>query len=138
LPFTISGTGSLHFSVTSSNTTLVPASVGAAGAAGISVSPADCGSTTLTCSLTVTAAQYQGGTATVTVSTVDGAGRAAQATMHVTVTNPQTAPPPPPPPPTTSSGGGGGGSLSLWEICAALLALAAQAIARLQTRDDRD
>lgn len=126
LPFTISGTGTLHFAVTSTNTALVPESVGASGAAGISVSPSDCGSTTLTCSLTVTAAQYQGGTATVTVSTVDGAGRAAQATMHVTVTNPQTAPPPPPPPPATSSGGGGGGSLTLWEICAVLLTLAAR------------
>jgi len=137
LPFTISGTGTLHFSVASTNTTLVPESVGASGAAGISVSPSDCGSTTLTCSLTVTAAQYQGGTATVTVSTVDGAGRAAQATMHVTVTNPQPAPPPPPPPPT-SSGGGGGGSLGLWEICAALLALAARLTTGRQNRDGMD
>ncbi|HEY6925344.1 MAG TPA: S8 family serine peptidase, partial [Steroidobacteraceae bacterium] len=129
LPITISGTGTLHFSVTSTNTALIPASVGTSGTGGISVSPSDCGSTTLTCSLTVTAAQYQGGTATVTVSTVDGAGRAAQATMNVTVTNPQTAPPPPPPPPATSSGGGGGGSLSLWEVCVALLALAARLLA---------
>lgn len=135
LPFTISGSGTLHFSVTSTNTTLIPESVGAAGAAGISVSPSDCGSTTLTCSLRVTAAQYQDGTATVTVSAVDGAGRAAQATMHVIVTNPQTAPPPPPSPPATSSGGGGGGSLGLWEICAVLLALAARLTARFQARD---
>jgi hypothetical protein len=75
----------------------------------------------LTCSLTVTAAQYQGGTATVTVSAVDGAGRAAPATMHVTVTNPQTAPTPPPSTTTSSGGGGhgGGGSLDWWEILAA-------------------
>jgi hypothetical protein len=132
LPFTISGTGALHFSVTSTSPSLIPESVGASGAAGISVAPSDCGSTTLTCTLTITAAQYQGGTATVTVSTVDGAGRAAQATMHVTVTNPQTAPPPPPPPPpaTSSGGGGGGGSLGLWEVCAGLLALAARLTAR--------
>lgn len=134
LPFTISGTGTLHFAVTSTDPTLVPESVGASGAAGISVAPTDCGSTTLTCTLTVTAAQYQGGTATLTVSTVDGAGRVAQATMHVTVTNPQTAPPPPPPPPATRSGGGGGGSLSLWEICAGLLALAARINLRLRPR----
>jgi hypothetical protein len=97
----------------------------AAGSPGVIVSPADCGSTTLSCSLTVTAAPYQGGTATVTVSAVDGAGRAAPATIHVTVTNPQTAPPPPPPSATaTDSGGhGGGGSLSYWEIVAALLAI---------------
>jgi hypothetical protein len=132
LPFTISGTGTLHFSVTSTSPSLIPESVGASGAAGISVAPSDCGSTTLACTLTITAAQYQGGTATVTVSTVDGAGRAAQATVHVTVTNPQTAPPPPPPPPpaNTSGGGGGGGSLGLWEVCAGLLALAARLTAR--------
>jgi len=115
LPFTVSGTGALHFSVASTNSTLVPAAVAAAGSPGITVSPANCGAATLTCSLTVTAAQYQGGTATVTVSAVDGAGRSAPATIHVTVTNPQTAPPPPPPA-ATNSNSGGGGSLSLWDI----------------------
>jgi len=125
-PFTVSGTGALHFAVTSTNSTLVPTQVSAAGTAGINVSPAGCGSTTLTCSLTVTAANYQGGTATVTVSAVDGAGRAAPATLHVTVTNPQTAPPAPPAPTTTNSGGGGGGggSLSLCEIAFALALVA--------------
>ena len=126
LPFTISGTGTLHFTVASTNGTLIPGVVAASGTAGVAISPSGCGSTTLTCSLTVTAAQYQGGTATVTVSAVDGAGRAAPATMHVTVTNPQTAPPPPPPQATTSSssGHGGGGSLDWWEILAtAVLAL---------------
>jgi hypothetical protein len=73
----------------------------------------------------VTAVDYQGGTATVTVSAVDGAGRAAPATLHVTVNNPKTAPPTPAA--TTSSGGGGGGgggSLSWWEIALALVAVA--------------
>lgn len=121
LPFTVSGTGSLHFTVASTNSTLIPAAVAASGTAGVAISPSDCGSTTLTCSLTVTAAQYQGGTATVTVSAVDGAGRAAPATMHVTVTNPQTAPTPPPSTTANSGGGGhgGGGSLGWWEILAA-------------------
>ena len=120
LPFTVSGTGSLHFTVTSTNSTLVPSAVAASGTAGVAITPSGCGSTTLTCSLTVTAAQYQGGTATVTVSAVDGAGRAAPATMHVTVTNPQTAPPPPPATTTSSSGGhSGGGSLGWWKILAA-------------------
>jgi len=114
LPFTISGTGSLHFAVTSTNAALVPASVGPSGAPGVAVSPADCGAGTLSCSLTVTAAQYQGGTATLTVSAVDGAGRAAPTTMHVTVNNPELAPPPPAP--ASSGGGHGGGSLSFWDL----------------------
>jgi hypothetical protein len=132
LPFTVSGTGNLHFTVASTNSTLIPTAVAASGTAGVAISPSGCGSTTLTCSLTVTAAQYQGGTATVTVSAVDGAGRAAPATMHVTVTNPQTAPPPPPPAATTSSGGGhsGGGLLGWWEI----LATAALVLRRLHRR----
>jgi hypothetical protein len=124
-PFTVSGTGTLHFAVTSTNSTLVPTQVSAAGTAGIHVAPSDCGATTLTCSLAVTAVDYQGGTATVTVSAVDGAGRAAPATLHVTVNNPKTAPPTPAA--TTSSGGGGGGgggSLSWWEIALALVAVA--------------
>jgi hypothetical protein len=107
--FSISGTGTLHFSVTSTNTTLIPARIGQPG---VSVSPPTCGSTTLACTLTVTAAPYQGGTAMVTVSAVDGAGRQAPATTHVTVSNPQQAPPPPPRPPPT----GGGGALSLWDL----------------------
>jgi len=49
----------LHFSVASTNSTLVPASVATAGSPGITVSPSNCGTATLTCSLTVTAAQYQ-------------------------------------------------------------------------------
>jgi hypothetical protein len=134
-PFTISGTDTLHFTVTSSNTALIPESVGASRSPGIAVSPTDCGATTLTCSLTVTAANYQGGTATVTVSTVDGAGRASSATMHVTVNNPQTAPPPPPP--SANTGSGGGGSLSLWEICATLLALGTKLTARLRFGQSR-
>lgn len=106
--FTVSGTGKLHFSVNSTNTALVPALVGAAP--GVTVSPADCGGATLTCTLAVTAAQYQGGTTSLTISAVDGAGRAAPATMKVTVMNPQTAPPPPPVVVTGSNGGGGGGA----------------------------
>jgi hypothetical protein len=131
LPFTVSGTGALHFSVVSTNSTLVPASVAAAGSPGVAVSPANCGAATLACSLTVTAAPYQGGTATVTVSAVDGAGRSAPATVHVTVTNPQTAPPAPPSVTTSSNsggGGGGGGSLSLWEILVAALLVLSRAI----------
>jgi hypothetical protein len=134
LPFTVSGTGNLHFSVASTNGTLIPPSVSAAGAPGVAISPSDCGATTLACSLKVTAAQYQGGTATITVSAVDGAGRSAPATMHVTVNNPQTAPPPPTVV-VTGSNGGGGGFLSLWEIFAATALALSRALSRLTASD---
>lgn len=115
--FTISGMGTLHFSIASTNAMLVPASVAASGAPGVAISPADCGATTLTCSLTVTAAPYQGGTTTLTVSAVDGAGRSAPATMHVTVNNPQPAPAPAASSSKSSGGGGGGGgSLDFWSL----------------------
>jgi hypothetical protein len=117
--FTVSGTGTLHFSVASTNATLVPASVVGSGTPGVAISPADCGAATLACSLTVTAAPYQGGTTTLTISAVDGAGRAAPATMHVTVNNPQSAPPTTTAAPSAKSGGGGGGgggSLSFWDL----------------------
>jgi hypothetical protein len=128
LPFTVSGTGSLHFSVASTNGMLVPSSLSPAGAPGVAISPSDCGATTLACSLKVTAAQYQGGTATVTLSAVDGAGRSAPATMHVTVSNPQT--PPPSAVGVTASKGGGGGSLSFWEIFAATALTLFRALSR--------
>ncbi|MDB6041589.1 MAG: periplasmic copper-binding [Gammaproteobacteria bacterium] len=131
LPFTVSGTGSLHFSVASTNSALIPASVATAGTPGVAISPSDCGATTLACSLKVTAAQYQGGTAAITVSTVDGAGRPASATTHVTVSNPQAAPPPPAVV-VTSSNRGGGGSLSLWEIFAATALALSRVVSRLR------
>lgn len=127
--FKVTGTGTLRFTVSSTNAALIPASVSAAGQPGVTVSPAGCGSSTLTCSLTVTAAPYQGGTATLTVSAVDGAGRSAPATIHVTVSNPQQAPPgqsTPPTAPPAAPAQGGGGALSLWD----LLAIAAVAARR--------
>jgi hypothetical protein len=114
--FTVSGTGTLHFSVASTNPALVPASVAASGSPGVAISPEDCGAATLACSLTVTAAPYQGGTTTLTVSAVDGAGRPAPATMHVTVNNPQPAPPPAATTTPKAGGGGGGGSFSFWDL----------------------
>jgi hypothetical protein len=88
LAFTASGLGNLHFSVASSNTALVPAALAAPGAAGISIAPGGCGTTTLTCTLAVTPAIGQVGTASVTVSALDGANRPAPATMLVTVSEP--------------------------------------------------
>ena len=123
LPFTVSGTGALHFSVASTNSTFWSPrrAVAAAGSPGVTVSPSNCGTATLTCSPTVTAAQYQGGTTTVTVSAVDGAGRSAPATMHAHGHESADGASSAPLPAATSSsgGGGGGGSLSLWEILVA-------------------
>ncbi len=128
-PFTVTGTGNLHFTVTSSNAALLPASIVAAGSAGVTIAPPTCGVSTLTCTLSVAPMIGQGGTANVTVSVVDGANRSAPATMMVTVTNPTPAPPVSPAPPPTvtvasgSGGGGGGGALNWWEVaCLALLA----------------
>ncbi len=131
-PFTINATGTVHFSVQSTNNTLVPASLAASGSPGVTISPADCGSSTLTCSLTVTAAQYQGGTTTLTVSAVDGAGRAAPATLHVTVTNPQAAPPPV----VVSAPKGGGGALGVGELVITA-GLALSRLRRVSRRENR-
>jgi hypothetical protein len=125
ISFTVSGTGSIHFSIASTNPLLVPASVVTSGTPGVAISPADCGSSTLACSLTVTAAPYQGGTTTLTISAIDGAGRSAPATMHVTVNNPQPAPAPAPTT-ATPKGGSGGGSLSLCDLLVAAAFLIAQ------------
>lgn len=133
-PITVSGFGTLHFTVTSSNTSLIPASVVAAGSAGITIAPSSCGSTTLTCTVTVSAASGQyGGSVTVTVSALDGANRSAAATLMVTVNGPP-APPPPPPTMTVSSSSGGGGELQWWEIVTlACVALAESARRRIRT-----
>jgi len=54
----------------------------------ICVAPAGCGTTNFSCTLSVTPAIGQVGTASVTVSALDGANRAAPATMIITVTKP--------------------------------------------------
>ena len=115
--FTITGTGTLSFSVSSSNTALVPNSVVAAGTPGVTVS-SGCGSTALTCTLYVTPVAGQAGTATVTISVLDGANRAAEAQLTLTSTNPAPA--------TSAAGGGtngastgshgGGGALQYWVL----------------------
>lgn len=126
-PITISGFGSLHFAVTSSNTSLIPASVVAAGSPGVSIAPASCGSTILTCTVTVTAANGQyGGAVSMTVSVVDGANRSAPAAMTVTVNGPPAPPPTPTVTVSSSSGGGGGGVLRWWEVAVLGLAVTAE------------
>jgi len=116
-PFTVSGSGALHFSVTSSNTSSIPASIVAAGSPGVTIAPADCGISTLSCTLSVMPANGPGGTVNVTVAAVDGANRSAVASMTITVTGSAA----PTPSPTPGSGGGGGGALGWWTIASLLL-----------------
>jgi hypothetical protein len=117
-PFTVSGTGALHFSVTSSNASSIPASVVAAGSPGVTIVPADCGTSTLSCTLSVMPANGPGGMVNLTVAAVDGANRSASASMTVTVTG--SAAPPATPNPTPAAGGGGG-ALGWWTIASLLL-----------------
>jgi Subtilase family len=105
--FTVSGTGALHFTVNSSNTSVIPAAAVAAGSPGVTISPSDCGATTLTCTLTILPAHGPGGTVNLTVATLDGANRSASSTIAVSVTGDQSAPTNTSPESTPSSGGGG-------------------------------
>jgi hypothetical protein len=116
--FTVSGTGPLHFTVTSDNAAVIPASIVAAGAAGVSISPQDCGNSTLTCSVSVTAAKGAGATVKLTLAAVDGANRSASAPMTVTVAG--SAAPPSSSIPASSSGGGGG-RVEWWLVASLLL-----------------
>jgi len=88
LPFTTSGFGNVHFSVTSNNSGLVPPSIVAAGSAGVTIAPVGCGTSTLSCTLSVTPAIGQIGMALLIVSALDGANRPAPSAMTVTVTQP--------------------------------------------------
>jgi hypothetical protein len=120
-PFTVSGASALHFTVTSSNTASIPAAVVAAGSPGVTIAPADCGISTLSCTLSVMPANGPGGTVTVTVAAVDGANRSASASMTITVTGSAAPPPGVTPNPTPGSGSGGGGALDWWVVTSLLL-----------------
>ncbi len=100
--FTLTGTGALHFAVSSTNTALVPNAVVSDTAPGVMVS-AGCGTSTLSCTLAVTPVAGQAGTAVLTVSALDGANRGATAQMTLTATDPG-------PPTSTSNGGGSTGT----------------------------
>ncbi len=89
-PFSVTGTGALHFMVSSSNTALVPNSLVSAGLPGVTVS-SGCGTSTLDCTLSVTPVAGQAGTAILTVSALDGAKRSAMSQMTLTATNPAPA-----------------------------------------------
>jgi hypothetical protein len=104
-PFSVTGTGALHFTVSSSNPALVPNSVVSAGTPGVTVS-SGCGSSTLSCTLSVMPVAGQAGTAVLTVAAVDGANRPAMTQMTLTATDPA------PPVSSGSSSGGTEGSSS--------------------------
>ena len=104
--FTLSGTGTLHFTVSSSNSALVPDSIVTSGTSGVTLS-AGCGTRTLSCTLLVTPVLGQSGMATLTLYALDGANRAASAQLVFTATDPAPAPPG-----STGSGSGSGGSVS--------------------------
>jgi len=142
LPITVSGFGKLHFTAQSSNTSLIPGEIVAAGSAGVTIAPSDCGSTTLSCTVTVTAASGQyGGAVSMSVSVADGANRSASAAMTVTVNGPPAPAPQPPaqPPPTVtvSSSSGGGGALRWWEIVSLALVALGECRRRLERTSGR-
>jgi hypothetical protein len=110
--FTVSGSGTLHFSVTSSNASSIPASIVAAGSPGVTIAPPDCGVSTVKCSLSVMPANGPGGSVNLTVAAVDGANRSASTSMSIAVTGSQAAQSSTP----SSGGGGGGGALEWWVI----------------------
>ncbi|MGH8261712.1 MAG: S8 family serine peptidase, partial [Steroidobacteraceae bacterium] len=135
--FTVSGTGSLHFTVTSSNAALVPPQVVAAGLPGVTVAPASCGVGTMNCSLTITAAPGAGGTAALTIAAVDGANRSAPATMTITVNGPPPSSTPPPSAvsaPQSPRGGGGALGAAGIALLGVLAALRAAGIPGPRTR----
>ena len=121
-PLSVTGTGVLHFTVSSNNTSLVPNSVVSAGQPGVTFS-AGCGSSTLTCTVLATPVLGQAGTAILTISVLDGANRAATSQLTLTATDPAPAPPPPvvdTPPvvvtPSPAAASGGGGGLQGWAL----------------------
>ncbi len=103
--FTISGTGALTVTASSSNTTLLPN-------AGLNVS-SGCNANGAKCTLSITPAVGQTGTATVTVTVMDVHGGQGSGSFTLTVSGL------PPPPPSS----GGGGALDCWSLLGLLLAL---------------
>jgi len=100
LPLTLAGTGTLTLSGKSDNTALVAFGASAA----TQFEPASCGTATNSCTILITPALGHVGTAHLSLTAVDGAGRSAATSFTVTVTNP--------PPPTVRFTSGGKLSMS--------------------------
>lgn len=99
---TLGGVEPLTLTASSSNPSLLPDS-------GISISPNTCGTTTLSCTVSLSAAANASGTAVVTIKVSDQWGRTASAQQSITYST------------ASSSSGGGGGSLGLWGLAGLLL-----------------
>lgn len=84
-PMTVTGTGTLKYTVTSTNAALIPASLVAMGSAGITLT---CTAGTTSCSAAFTPPLGQVGAAIVTITATDGAGRTASVQSALTVTLP--------------------------------------------------
>jgi hypothetical protein len=95
VPITLAGTGTLTLSGKGDNASLIAFDTSATA----QFEPASCGSSTNACSILITPALGRVGTAHLTLSVVDGAGRAASTAFTVTVTSP------PPPTVRVTSGG---------------------------------
>jgi hypothetical protein len=96
---TLGGTGNLRLAGTSDNASLVSFTA----SAGVQFAPTTCGSSTNSCTLTITPALGQVGTAHLVISATDGAGRSTSTSVTVTVSEP--------PPPTVSVTSGNNQSL---------------------------
>ncbi len=104
--FTLKGTGPLNVTASNSNATLVPSG-------GISIN-AGCGSSTLSCTATLSLASGQYGADTITISVTDPYGQAAASDASLTVTKQATP---------SHSGGGGGIDLDILAALAVTLGL---------------
>lgn len=89
--FTVGGVGPLQFAIQSTNTSLLPNALVAAGTAGVTITPANCGQGATACTISFTPTLGQTGTANVKVIDIDGAARQSSITALITVTKP--APP---------------------------------------------
>ena len=111
VPISVAGTGTLTLSGSSDNAALL--SFGPAG--GAQFAPAACGSSSNSCSVVLKPALGRIGTALLSVSVVDGAGRSVATSFTVTVTKP--------PPPTVRVISGSQQSLQSGGSAAATLSL---------------
>jgi hypothetical protein len=84
---TVGGFGSLHFSVQSSNPSLIPATLVSQGTAGVTLTPSNCG-VGVACMISARPVVGQIGGATVTLIATDGANRTASTAATITVIDP--------------------------------------------------
>jgi hypothetical protein len=84
----VTGVGNLKFTVTSSSSSLIPASLVSAGAPGVTIAPSTCGTSTTSCTVSITPTIGQIGSSTIAITVADAAKRTASVTATMTVTKP--------------------------------------------------